>query len=336
MNYADLNRSWLPSTTGYSEAWERVLSRLGDYVQTIARSLNLRPTEVVWFGQTNQHLLVRLSTAANYFVLRIAPETDLINEVFFGRLMNQAGLPAARLIHHDLRRTLVPFDYLLEGYVCGSSAAQLDPEAHQLYAVAHRTGQVLRQIHRIKVGGWGRPNAQGRWPQPDWPTVLEQLQVDFAPLSVATLLFSETEQQAVANLLSEPLLADVQPCLLHGAPGPQVVRLTQGEHVHLEALVNPGRVVAGDGLIDLALALSPVYPQAWRSGVLDGYSRMIPLTGAEHTRIERLQIITGYWMACRAYAAAEPHEAIHQQTLALLETYQTVSAERLPITPNVD
>jgi hypothetical protein len=331
MQYSYLNQYIAPGSVGYTEAWTRVLSRLGEYSATIINSLNMRPDKVSLMAQTAAHVLVRISTPWEHLVLRIAPETHLLSEVFFGRTAAQHTLPTARVVLHDLRRSLVPFDYMLEHYVCGIGGHQLDPdEPHLLRAVARQTGRTLRRMHRVRVDGWGHPTVNNRWLIPDWKTLLVSLHETHALPSIAALLFSSEEQAAVGALLSHPALYDTQPVLMHGAIGPQTVRCTVGEHVQLEALVDPGAVVAGDGLLDLAQGLNPLYPTAWCTGLIEGYTAVTPLSTAEWERLRLLQLLVCYWHTCQQYARAEPHEDLYDRTLTLLAEHRTLIDSLMP------
>jgi Ser/Thr protein kinase RdoA (MazF antagonist) len=264
---------------------------------------------------------VRLSTPGEHFVLRIAPEAHLLREVFFGRTMAAHNLPAASLMYYDLKRTLVPFDYTVERHVCGSSAHHIATEApHLLHSAARQAGRTLARMHRVRVEGWGHPAVSGRWLVPDWRSLLTDLHTRLAPLTLAAPVFGPTEQRLAAAALRHPALTnEVQPCLLHGALGPHTVRCTVGEHVQLEALVDPGPLVAGDSMLDLARALDPASPAAWREGLLDGYRAVRPLSATEHERLSLLRLLACYWQTCQRYARAEPHAVTLAHTQVLLE-----------------
>ncbi|MCU0491259.1 MAG: phosphotransferase [Chloroflexaceae bacterium] len=316
MKYQHLNQ-YVGQDAGYTPAWSRVLERLGDYTALIIQSLQLRPDAVVLLEQTTQYLLVRATAQNRHVVLRIAPEADLTGLVFFGRAMAQHQLPAAQIMQYDLGRVMVPFAYTVESYVCGLPAAQLEA-SDKLRQAARQAGRALRRMHRVAAPGWGRPKSVGRWPSPDWPTVLAGLHemLSFPPYD--ELVFNEDERAAVAELLASlPPLAS-GPVLTHGAMGPQAVRCTMGEYVQLEALVEPGAVLGGDGLFDLALGLNPAYPQAWCDGLLEGYASQSPLTAAERERLNRFYPLVCYWAACGLYARGEPHEVPQQALRQLL------------------
>lgn len=317
MNYAHLNHFIPPVADGVSDAWRRALGRLGDYTALVVRALNLRPLAVTLYAQTERHLLVRISTIAEHLILRIAPEDDLAAYVYFTRTASGQQLPSPRIIQRDLSRTLVPFAYALESFVPGRPASALEAQP-LLRGAGRQAGRALRRMHRVSSPGFGRPSPAGRWAARTWPVVLRQLGGQLAPPPVDTLVFGEAERAAVDALLADGRLAIGQPVLIHGAFGPAAAQCTAGEHVQLEAIVEPGSVVGGDGLYDLACGLVADHPPAWREGLLEGYTAAGPLGAAEQERLRLLRLLASYWLACRAYARAEPYEAAREQALQLI------------------
>lgn len=318
MSYAHLNHYISPSSgEGLSDAWRRSLGRLGDYTAIIVRSLNLRPLGVSLHEQTAAHILVRISLQGSHVILRVAPEDDLAAYVYAMRALAGHNLPAPQIIQRDLSRALVPFAFTVESYVPGVRASAL-PDGPLLRGAGRQAGRALRRAHRITVGGAGRPTPSGRWPQQSWRAVLRQIGRQMAAPPSDALIFGEAERAALAALLDSPCLDVLQPTLIHGNFGPQVARCTSGEHVHLEALIEPGQYVGGDGLYDLACGLSAAYPAAWRDGLLEGYQSAGPLSEAERARLPLLQLLASYWGACRSYMRAEPYEAARDEALRLL------------------
>ncbi|NJN66526.1 MAG: aminoglycoside phosphotransferase family protein [Chloroflexaceae bacterium] len=294
--------------------------RLGDYTRTIVQAMNMRPNEVRLLPPTPAHILVRLFLPDHSdVVLRIAPEGHLAREVFFGRTMAQHHFPAPCILHHDHRRTLVPFDYLLERFVGGIPAAHLGDDPPLLRNLARQVGRVLRRMHRLSVPGWGSPGSTGRWSTVSWPEVLASLQKTFAPESVAARLFDADQLAGFAALLADPANQCPHPALLHGDLSLHTVRCTTGERVNLEALLDPGPVVGGDGLLDLAWTFTdPASPQAWRTGLVEGYIAVAPLRQDEWERLQTLRGLVAFWKTCQAYCRGEPFKALRDQALALL------------------
>lgn len=317
IDYSQLNHYIPPMADGLSDAWKRVMGRLGEYTAIIVRRLNLRPQTVQFHAQTELHLLVRISTPGEHLILRASPEDDLAAHVAFMRAASGQGLPGSQLIQRDLSRTLVPFAYTLEPYVPGQPASEISAP-HLQRAAARQAGRSLRRLHRMTLPGAGRPNPAGRWPATSWRTALIQIGQQLAPPPSDALLFGEAERAALAALLTDPCLECLQPMAIHGAFGPQSVRCTVADYVHLEAIVEPGRCVGGDGLFDLACGLSPAYPEPWREGLLEGYTAAAPLNEVESARLPILRALTCAWRASWRYLRAEPHEAEQAEALRLL------------------
>jgi Ser/Thr protein kinase RdoA (MazF antagonist) len=318
MIYTHLNHYVSPSSEeGLSDAWRRSLGRLGDYTAIVARSLNLRPLTVALHAQTAEHILVRISLSNEHLILRVSPEDDLSAYVYMMRAMAGHNLPSPKIIQRDLSRALVPFAFTLESYVPGISAEQL-PEGPLMRGAGRQAGRALRRMHRIPAGGAGRPTPAGRWPQQSWRAVLRQIGRRLAAPPADSLVFGEAEQAVVADLLDAPRLDCQQPCLIHGSFGPHSARCTAVDSVHLEAIIDPGAYVGGDGIYDLACGLSAAYPAAWRDGLLDGYQSVAPLTPDEQRRLPALRLLANYWLACRRYMRAEPHEAARVEAIRLI------------------
>ncbi|WP_129626037.1 aminoglycoside phosphotransferase family protein [Candidatus Oscillochloris fontis] len=324
--YAHLNHYISPSAeAGLSDAWRRSLGRLGDYSAILIRSLNLRPLDVSLYTQTEDHILVRISLPSSYLILRVAPEDDLAAYVYQIRALSGHNIPAPKIIQRDLSRSLVPFAFTLESYVPGVHAEEIH-NPPLLRGAGRQAGRALRRMHCIPVTSAGRPTASGRWPQQNWRVVLRQIGRRIAAPPADALIFSSHEQRIITNLLDSPMLECQQPMLIHGRFSPRSVRCTSSGNVHLEALIDPGHYIGGDGLYDLACGLCAAHPEAWREGLLDGYQSAGPLSEAERRRLPLLQLLANYWEACRRYMYAEPHEAARTEALRLME--ELVASER--------
>lgn len=316
LNHHDL----LADDSRYSDAWRQVLWRLGDHVTSIVRALNMRPREVNLIGETRDYVAVRISTPGEHLVLKLAPESDLSGEIFFYRTANAQQLPTPRVIHADVTRSLVPCMYALESYLGGMSAARI-ADAYMLRAAARQLGRTLRRMHRIGVPGFGRPSA-GRWPTQSWRATLTTMHAASGAAVYGSIVFNAEQWAAVrAATLDSPLLDVEEARLIHGDLRPERVVCTVGEHVQLEGLVDPGPLVGGDGMYDLACGLAGAHADSFGVGLLEGYTALGPLSASEGERLLRLRLLTHFWETCRRYALGEDHTSQRTATLELLKGF---------------
>lgn len=317
MSLAHLSQ-YLPPDAG-SEAYRRVLARLGDDIAAIAAELRLRPTAATRIDSGGEHVLVRLSTASEHVLVRVAPEGDLTADLYFARALERRHLPGLRVIAADLSRSRFLFAYLVESYVGGVRADAL-PEAYQLRAAARQLGRLCRQIHAIPAEGWGHPTLRRSWSAASWPEALATLRNDAACEIAGRLVFgAETQARMLAALDGLGDAEPPSPRLLHGALGPACMIVTPGEQTQVMAIVEPGPIIGGDPLLDLAQALSPSHPAPFVEGFLSGY-RTTPLTPEEEQRLGRLRLLCCYRDACQRYLLALPHEPSATLALELLSS----------------
>jgi aminoglycoside phosphotransferase (APT) family kinase protein len=289
--WSHLNQHVPADDPAYSDARRRVLSRLGEYAASVIGPLNLRPTAATLLSETPERVEVRVSTPARHVVLVISPEGDLSSEVFFLRAVAVKNVPAPQMIQYDLSRTAMPFAYALEGYVSGSPASTLS-DGPLLRMVARQTGRALRRIHSIAAPGCGQPLANGRWPARSWSEALRQwLEQREWSMRAQEVLGAPLLDRLHAATLDHAALAFAEPRVIHGALDPAHVSASVGESAQLEALVRPGMLVGGDPMFDLAHALLPCRPAAFRQGVWEAYMAAGALDTMQMARFERLRLL---------------------------------------------
>jgi len=290
--WSQLNRSDIPADDpAYSDARRRLLGRLGDYAALIVAPLNLRPIAAVLLAEDAERIEVRVSTPGSHIVLVIAPDDDMAAEAFFLRALADKHLPLPRLIAHDLACTLVPFTYVIEGYVGGIPLDRLE-DGPLVRIAARQVGRTLRRMHQVAAPGCGRPATSGRWPLHGWDAVLGAWLARRETLVRAhEVLGGELLAALRAATLDHPALACEHPRVIHGAVEPARALVAVGESAQLEALVRPGEIVGGDPLFDLAHGTLPRHPAAFRQGLLEGYNAAGPLAPEQEDRLRRLGLL---------------------------------------------
>lgn len=286
--WSSLNRPELDDPCA-SEARRRLLARLGDYAALIVGPLNMRPRAATLHAADDARVEVRVSTAARHILLVIAPEGDLAAEVYWLRALAAANLPIPQLIAHDLSCGVVPFTYAIESYAGGAPLDWLE-DGPRMRVVARQIGRTLRRAHQTAAAGFGRPIASGRWPARSWAAALHAWLGDVWARA-DELLGAELAAALRAATVEHPALACDRPQVLHGAVEPARALVTVGEAAQVEALTRPGDMVGGDPLFDLAHALLPRHPAAFRQGLREGYTAIGPLALEQEHRLRRLGLL---------------------------------------------
>jgi aminoglycoside phosphotransferase (APT) family kinase protein len=270
----------------------RVLSRLGEYAGAIVGPLNMRATGAALVAADAERVEVRVSSAGSHVLVALAAEGDMAGEVFFLRALAQKHLPAPRLIAHDLSCGRVPFPWLVLGHVAGAPLAAIgDPALLRL--AARQVGRALRRAHQIAAPGFGRPQPTGRWGARGWREALGAWMARREARPRAKEALGPERAAALwAATVEHPELDCLEPRVLHGALGPERVIVTGADtSVHLEALVRPGEIVAGDPLFDLAHGTLPRQPESFRRGLMDGYLASGPLPAEQERRLARIRLL---------------------------------------------
>jgi Ser/Thr protein kinase RdoA (MazF antagonist) len=303
--WAHLSQPEIPADDpAYCDAVRRALARLGEYVEIIVRPLKMRPIGASILAISSTRVEVRVTSSSSHIVIAIGSDADIAGEIFWLRSMATRNLAAHRLIAQDQSGAQVPFSYAIFSFLGGAPLADTRDEA--LVRVAARAvGRTLRRAHQVIAPGFGRPTPSGRWLSVSWPEVLRAWLDTTGALTFAAQTFeSEICTALVAATLDHPDLACTTPYLVHGAVGPSCALVTSGESIQLEALIRPGAIVAGDPLLDVATALLPSQPAAFRQGFLEGYASVGPLDQSQRLRLRRLGLL-----AMLAQAATQPDPA---------------------------
>lgn len=322
MNFGHLNQLDV-SAERTSDAQRRVLARLGDDVALIVRQLQLRPTATTRLDEDGRCILVRVTSPGEHVLIRIAPDGDLAADLFFSRALERRNIPTARVLYADLTRAQFPFAYLVETFVGGLRADTLHAD-YQLRAVGMQLGRIARRLHQIPVPGWGRPPSGSHlrsWSAVSWQEVVEGLLAEGALDAVGRMLFGEEVQARILAQLHADDDRLGEPRLVHGDLGPQRLIVTPGEQTQLLALVEPGPLIGGDPLFDLARASGPTQPAAFAEGFVMGYAAAA-LPAADQRRLWRMRLLESYLSACRQYLLALPHAPAADLARELLEDRQ--------------
>lgn len=269
----------------------RVLHRLGEYIELIIKPLNMRPRTSTLIFEDSDRVEVRVSTETTHVIVVIAPETDLSAELYFMRALSGRHLPIPRLIAADMSCAVLPFTYIIQGFIAGSPLSTLD-DAPRVRVAARQIGRMLRQAHQLHTPGFGRPTPAGRWSSRGWSAVLgDWLSRRGVRSHAVELLGEEVTEELWAATVEHAALHWNEPRLIHGAVDPARALVTVGSAAHVEALVRPGDIIGGDPLFDLAHATLPRYPAPFQQGIYEGYTAAGMLSAEQHDRLQRLRLL---------------------------------------------
>ncbi len=288
-----LNVERLPLGNESSEqaALRHVLSRLGDYAELLVRPLQVRPTSAAIIEATIHRVRVRISTPTANVTLVVSPSGELTSDVFFLRSLARHNVRVPQLLAHDLTCAAVPFGYLIHSHSAGVPLSSInEPTALQL--AARQVGRQLRHIHNVPAPHYGAPTVSGRWSGRTWvETVDRWLTTTRRAEYLARILDGPTFDRLRAATVLHPEFGETTPHVTHGALSPAAILVTRSEQLVLEALIDPGPIVGGDPFFDLALALTPSQPAAFRRGVFEGYTAGGSPGDAALRRLQRIQLL---------------------------------------------
>jgi aminoglycoside phosphotransferase (APT) family kinase protein len=284
LNQADVDPS-------YSDAVRRVIGHLGDYIALIVRPLNLRPTGAALLVLDAERVEVRVNSPSGNIVVAIGPDADIAGEAYWLRMLATRNLAAPRLIRADLSGVVVPFSYLVLAFVGGVALNTL-AEPALIKIAARAAGRMVRRMHQIPAAAFGRPSPADRWPLDQWPqTVRAWLDTSGTLQVAADLIGADLLAALFAATLEHADFTCTEPRILHSAIAPARIIVTSGESIQLEVLTRPGPIIAGDPLLDVAQALLPIHPAAFRQGFLEGYAAAGPLDAQQRMRLRRLALL---------------------------------------------
>jgi Ser/Thr protein kinase RdoA (MazF antagonist) len=287
--FSHLNQPEVDSS--YAEAIRRAIGHLGKYIELIVQPLKLRPTGAALLMLDATRVEVRVNSPSGNVIVVIGSDADIAGELYWLRMLATRNLPASRLIHADLTGTIAPFSYLIVAYIGGEPLHFIaDPALIKIAARA--TGRVARRMHQIPAPAFGRPSPADRWPQAPWPSILHTwLEQDALLERAADWLAPDLIAAWMAATVDHPDLVETEPRIIHGALGPAAALVSTGESIQLELLIRPGTLISGDPLLDVAQALSPLHPPAFRQGFLEGYAAVGPLDPTQRLKLRRFGML---------------------------------------------
>ncbi len=315
------NLAMARAKAGRSRDYRQIATHLPLYVERVLAHLAIQPTGVtVLDSETN--VTMRVETADARYVLKISPwPDDLYVSTSFYQRLEATGAPIPGVIAFDDSRTVIPYDVQVLAWIDGTDGRDLPPHLHT--QAGRLMGRALRQIHSLSTDGVGSPQTAGGWSAASWPAALRQnFRYD---RQVTHALFRPQEVAAIEEIvLADARMEPAQPRLIHGdvVSANGLFRI-EGGAVRLVGIIDPGSMVGGDPMFDLAGGTDTQTPFAM--GLWDGYVEGRPLSGAEEYRYRRLLLWSYYTAACWHHATGRDGAPWTERTLGALQELRAAS-----------
>ncbi len=258
------------------------------------RLFGVEPAEVRPLGESGTfHALCRArladgrSVVARFNALGRRGRDFLLHlDAWAAGLLRGAGLPALTVYNVDLSRTQCPYDVEVIEEARGASLRTFDADEERTLALLPALGSFVARMHKVRTHGFGlfdvRPLALGEDGRnvggscASWRDyVVRRLETHVERCAALGAVRKEEARRIFAAFAAaEDLLADVQPCLLHGDLGSHNV-FVDGEEV--TALIDWEDCLSGDPAFDVAF-WATFHPDRRHRAFLDGYRRERPLS----------------------------------------------------------
>lgn len=277
---------------GFDEKYYQIYQNLDDYVEKILNQVGVTVLSVSRLpGETNVN--VRVKSRNGEYVIRIScwRRELLVSNVFYNTAYSR-GIPVPEVVLYDDSCSVIPFEYQVVKFVESESV-----DKSQVRNAGKALGSTLRKLHSISMHGFGTPIDLERWKHASWLELLSKVYLHSDFMKARTAVYSKKEVAQIEKMtfengsleISDPKLihgdVSINNCLFH-----QVI-----SGMKLCALIDPGTIISGDPMFDMAMALNN--EDEFSEGVKDGYD-LSALTKEDAYRLERLRILCSYWTSC--------------------------------------
>lgn len=258
----------------------------------------------------------RIESPSETFALKVFPSHDFsaVRSQKFYQLAQDSNIPVPQLEAVSTEGDSEEWILLqwVEGKVLHKLAGR---EVRQKAAV--RTGELLRKIHTVKLTSFGWPTSAHTWVSDD-----PLFSYDFFAHRIENFiekgLSRELRDRVYAHLQGESIGVIKEfsnPVLLRGdLTGGNVIVGSQGEIT----IFDPGEIIAGDPMSDLAYTQTSQCSPEFRRGVLKGYFSQGSLSDDESERFRLWLLIRQTVITYRQIHLQGGREARHSKYLAEL------------------
>jgi aminoglycoside phosphotransferase (APT) family kinase protein len=268
---------------------------LGLRVTTWKPSDSWGSAHVIYFVSVEDHqkpLVLRANTGF------AEPETAMLTEKLITDLVISHGLPTNKVLHVDISRASLPFDYQIQELIEGSDPEVNFPDSQTEYdQLSFELGQYIARLSEIKLSGFGlfdKHATQTNMLKGERDSMHEYLMTkvpdDLDYLLGAAVISPQQATNILQALEDSKDLADAvtQPTLVHHDLADHNLKYLSG---HLSAVFDWETAISGDVALDLVSCPTwgTLYPREEK--LLEGFTsiRTLPEYWIEKRDIYRLR-----------------------------------------------
>lgn len=280
---------------GLSVDYHRIYENLSEYIYRIVQKNGFKVRDCKRLaGESNVN--VRVITNKDDLIIRISPwRGELLTSNVFYKTIIKASIPSPKVKVYDTTLSVIPFEYQIINYIQSSRLRY--SEKHN---AGMALGKILRKLHSIKGDGFGSPINEIEWKYKGWLEALQDIYQKDAFMKSKTKLYSNREIKNIERFTFFNNTLNIRkPYLLHGDISIKNCLFRTGKsNVELVALIDPGSLISGDPMLDLAMTSND--NNKFSQGVLESYD-LGQLTSDEKYRFYHLKLLCSYWTSCYAY-----------------------------------
>lgn len=296
------------------------------YFYKAAKALGLNPKNILLIS-SNDSYVFKFGNRGNSYAFKMALKDTLVPEIFFIKTLKKFSIPCQELVAYNISRKIIPYPFFITKWIeADSFVGHINDKVAIEGGIAY--GKELVKIHKIKVSGFGIPSdLEGkRWTSRSWTGALEDFFKKYCRLDTPYKLFNKDEVGYIFDIVFKNKKLDIpRAYLLHGDV-PNSLALKK-PNIKLLAFIDPGRMIGGDPMFDLASIYNinekGEFGKGFMKGLIAGYSLVKPLTSRERCRFRYLRLFHLFWKTCLFYDKKWNCTFLLEKTRSYLNYLQT-------------
>ncbi len=277
---------------GLPEQTYVILENLDAYIEKIVTSLNKKVKKATRLGGWSS-INVKLDTEDNQsYVIKIDPWVGvLVTSATFYTLVKerypQQKVP--RLVKLDESKEVIPHEFLVLEYIEHDSTSTFSTE--DKYGAGRLFGDFLKDIHKIRVEGYGSPQSTVRWKFKTWAEALRNF-LNSRYFSKASEIF---DQETIDFIMQLPTRAEPsESMLLHADVSIEnCLFKRENDQLQIAAIIDPD-TTGGDPYWDLAIGIGK--NDDFSRGIVESYLGVDAEKELNSRRFLILSLIYLFWI----------------------------------------